>query len=95
MSAYLIVQVQVTDPQQYAKYTAVTPALLQQFGGRFIVRGGPVEALEGTHDGRRVVVIEFPSVEQARTFWRSPAYAEAKKLRAEAAVVTAIVIPGA
>ena len=94
MSGYLIVQVKVTDPEQYAKYTAVTPDLIQRFGGRFVVRGGPVEELEGQHDGRRVVVIEFPSVEQARTFWHSPEYTEAKTLRANAAVVTSIAVAG-
>ncbi len=94
MSGYLIVQVQVTDPEQYKKYTAVTPGLVQRFGGKFIVRGGPVVALEGEHDGRRMVVLEFPSVEQATAFWNSPEYAEAKKLRADAAVVSSVAIAG-
>ncbi|MDE3155348.1 MAG: DUF1330 domain-containing protein [Acidobacteriota bacterium] len=94
MSGYLIVQVQVTDPEQYKQYTAVTPGVVARFGGRFLVRGGPVTELEGRHDGRRVVVLEFPSVEQAVAFWNSPEYAEAKKLRADAAVMTSIALAG-
>lgn len=61
MPGYLIARVDVKDPQQYSKYTAVTPDAIARHGGRFIVRGGPVKTLEGPEENARIVVIEFPS----------------------------------
>ena len=74
MSAYLICTVRVEDPEVYKLYTAQTPALIANHGGRFLVRGGPVETLEGPVFGDRMVVIEFPSLEAARALYDSPEY---------------------
>ena len=74
MSAYLVCTVRIDDPETYKLYTARTPALIAKHGGRFLVRGGPVETLEGPTFGDRLVVIEFPSAEAARALYESPEY---------------------
>jgi uncharacterized protein (DUF1330 family) len=76
VAAYLVCTVRVDDPERYKQYTAETPALIQKYGGRFVVRGGPVEAIEGPEFGDRLVVVEFPSREAAKTFYNSPEYQE-------------------
>lgn len=94
MSAYIIARVEVTDMDQYRKYTELTPAAVDKFGGRFIVRGGETVTLEGPDESRRVVVLEFPSLDQARAFFASPDYARAKELRKGAAVASFIAVDG-
>ena len=74
MAAYVIVDVEVLEPEAYTEYTRAVPASLEPFGGRFIVRGGAHETLEGDWNPQRVVVLEFPSVEQAKAWHASPAY---------------------
>jgi uncharacterized protein (DUF1330 family) len=84
MSAYVIGLVEVGDAEAYAKYRAGVPAVVEQYGGRFIVRGPSVEVLEGRHDGRRVVVLEFPTMAQLHAFWNSPEYTALKAVRQSA-----------
>lgn len=74
MAAYVIGDVTVNDPEAYREYTAQTPGTVQQYGGRFIVRGGAYETLEGSWSPQRIVVIEFPTIEQARAWYASPEY---------------------
>jgi uncharacterized protein (DUF1330 family) len=74
MSAYLIATVRVDDPETYKLYTAQTPALIAKHGGRFLVRGGAVETLEGPTFGDRMVVVEFPSMAAAKAMYNSPEY---------------------
>jgi uncharacterized protein (DUF1330 family) len=81
MSVYLIASIDVTDPQGYDRYRAQVPATVEQYGGRFLVRGGAIEALEGDVIPKRVVVLEFPDAERARAWWNSPEYAPLKTLR--------------
>ena len=81
MSAYVIVQVDVKDPARYEDYKKLVPPSLEPFGGRFIVRGGKTETLEGTWAPKRFVIVEFPSVEQAKAWWDSPEYRAARDLR--------------
>ena len=94
MPAYAIVLVDVTDKEQYSKYTQATPTVIAQFGGKFIVRGGETATLEGEEEKRRVVVIEFPSFEQVQAFYQSEEYQRVKKLRSGAATMTFIVADG-
>jgi uncharacterized protein (DUF1330 family) len=94
MPAYLIAFVEVTDPVKYAEYTKLTPAAIAKFGGRFVVRGGPVTTLEGPEEKRRVVVIEFASRERADAFYQSEDYQRAKKLRIGAANGAFILVDG-
>jgi uncharacterized protein (DUF1330 family) len=84
MSAYIIAQVRIDDPERYAEYRAGVPAAVAKYGGRFLVRGPRVEVLEGRHDGRRVVVLEFPSMAELRRFWDSPEYSALRALRQSA-----------
>ena len=81
MSAYLVCLVRVDDPATYRKYTAETPALIAKHGGRFLVRGGAVETLEGPPFDDRLVVLEFPSLQAAKTFHASPEYQAVMKFR--------------
>lgn len=95
MSAYIVVRVKVTDPEQYKRYTARTPDCVASFGGRFIVRGGETVTLEGPEFSDRMVIIEFPSLERAKEFYRSPEYTEIKALREHAGVAEFIAVDGA
>ena len=81
MPAYVIAEVEITNPEGYKEYSAMVPATIQQHGGRFLARGGRAQALEGDWPERRRVIIEFPSVEAARKWWDSPEYQKAKALR--------------
>jgi len=79
----VIANVTVRDPQRYPDYVRQVPATLEPYGGRFLVRGGAVEVVEGGWQPGRLVVIEFPSLEQARAWYDSPAYRPARDLRWE------------
>jgi len=94
MKAYVIVDVNVTHPDRYEDYKKLTPGSLLPFEGKFIVRGGATETLEGDWKPGRVVVVEFPSIEKARAWWSSEGYAPAKALRQSASETKMIVIEG-
>ncbi len=94
MPAYMIAKIKVTDPEQYKKYIAVTPGILAKFGAKFIARGGETITLEGPEETRRVVLVEFPSLDRAREFYASPEYQEAITIRANAAEMSMIAIAG-
>jgi uncharacterized protein (DUF1330 family) len=94
MAAYIIVQVEVEDPVRYEDYKRQAAAAIAACGGRFVVRGGKVETLEGTWNPGRLVVLEFPSVELAKAFWSSEAYRPAKELRQATARTEMIVVEG-
>ncbi|HVL35280.1 MAG TPA: DUF1330 domain-containing protein [Burkholderiales bacterium] len=81
MPAYLVSIVTVQDSKQYMEYATRANQAAAKYGGRFLLRGAPLEMLEGRAPGERVVVSEWPSVEQARAYYRSPEYAEAKAHR--------------
>jgi uncharacterized protein (DUF1330 family) len=74
MAAYLIADVQVTDPDVYEDYRSRVPAIIAAYGGRYLVRGGRVERLEGDAEPQRVVVLEFPTMARLRAFYDSPDY---------------------
>src|SRR5262245_36246383 len=80
--AYLLVQVDVTNPQQYGEYAKLSPAIIEKFGGRFLARGGRSITLEGPTAPSRVVVIEFPSFERGQAFYNSPEYVAARNVQA-------------
>jgi len=84
MAAYVIGEVDVMDPAAYEDYRKRVGAVVAQYGGRFIARGGKVEALEGGWSPKRLVLLEFPSMEQALKWYRSPEYAPLIKLRQKA-----------
>ena len=84
MPAYLIAEVDVQDAAAYEEYKKLTPGAVAAYGGRFIVRGGAVDAKEGGWKPARLVVVEFSSMAQARKFYDSPEYAPALAIRLEA-----------
>lgn len=94
MPAYLIAKVDVTDWARYREYMQATPGAMARFGGKFIARGGQVVTLEGPAETRRVVIIEFPSLDQAKAFYHSEEYTRAKKLREGAATGQFLAIEG-
>ena len=92
--AYVLVQVDVTNAQQYGQYTKLSPGIIEKFGGRFLARGGRTVTLEGAPARSRVVVIEFPSFERAQEFYNSQEYQAAKKVRAGAATAQFVLVEG-
>jgi uncharacterized protein (DUF1330 family) len=95
MPGYVIVGVEVLDPESYRAYQQRVPPTVQQFGGRFVVRGGEIETLEGEAPPR-LVVLEFPSVEQARAWYHSPEYQAILPLRlAHSRAQFLAIVPGA
>lgn len=94
MSAYIVARIQVSDWSRYGEYVKHTPRVISQFGGRFIVRGGEAAVLEGPDDGLRIVIIEFPSLDQAKAFYASPGYVAVKALREGAGTGTFVAVDG-
>jgi len=95
MSAYIVVQVEVTEPAGYDEYKKMVPSSLAAYGGKFVVRGGACETLEGSWQPKRLVVLEFPSMAKAKQWWSSSEYREAKALRQRTAKSEMIVVEGA
>jgi uncharacterized protein (DUF1330 family) len=91
MPAYLVSIVTVNDPERYLQYARTANEAAARYGGKFLLRGMPIEVLEGIAPGNRVVVSEWESADKARAYYRSPEYAQAKAKRqggvAEAAVL--------
>ncbi len=94
MSAYVIVDIEVTDPEGYKEYAAVAPATVTLYGGRYIARGGKNETLEGDWRAKRLVILEFPNSERAKAWLNSPEYAPARTLRHKYAKSNMVVIEG-
>jgi uncharacterized protein (DUF1330 family) len=94
MPAYLIVDADVIDPEQYEQYKAASPGAIAAGGGRFLVRGGELDVLEGDWSPTRVVVVEFENLEAAKAFYESPEYQAAIKLREGAAKFNMIAVEG-
>ena len=94
MAAYVIVEVSIQDPNEYEAYKKLTPAAVAAYNGKFIVRGGQTETLEGEWQPERIVIIEFPTVERAKEWWNSEIYAKAKAIRQRAAKSKMIVVSG-
>jgi uncharacterized protein (DUF1330 family) len=81
MTAYVIAEVEIVNAEGYKEYTAMVPATITQYGGRFLARGGQSEVLEGDWPALRRVIIAFDSMEAAKRWWDSPEYARPKALR--------------
>jgi uncharacterized protein (DUF1330 family) len=94
MAAYLILDIHVSDPEEYAAYRERAPATLEAYGGRYLVRGGPHEVVEGEWNPERVVVVEFPSVERAHEWYESPEYRAIVDMRKRAAPSQVVLVEG-
>lgn len=84
MPAFVIVEVDILDQDQYKAYTKVSPATLKPFGGEFVIRGNPIEVLEGEWNHDRMVMLKFPDADSARNWYNSEAYQEARQIRSKA-----------
>ena len=92
---YIIVRIRRTREEGWAEYRAEVTKLVSEYGGRYIVRGGAVDPLEGDYGGQQFVVLEFPSLDIAQSFWRSAAYNRIKTLRVNSGEVDAWAVTGA
>lgn len=92
---YIYVEMTIKDPEGFKQYTALSAPAVQAAGGRYIVAGTVPEVLEGTVEGQRIVVVEFPTVAQARDFYHSAAYQAAKAKRVKAAEFKMVLLEGA
>src|SRR5438128_2704820 len=94
MPAYVIVNVEIQDASQYDAYKQMAPASIEAYGGKYLVRGGAVDILEGRWTPRRIVVLEFPDRSKAHLWWNSAEYARGKELRQSIAYTEMIVVEG-
>jgi len=94
MPAYVIAAVSVTNPDAYAQYAKLAPAAIEQYGGRYLARGGKLEILEGAWPHARTVIVEFASLAQAQAFHRSVEYQAARQKRLGAADFNMVVVEG-
>ena len=95
MSAYLIVDIEVTDPQAYDDYRSQVPPLVEKYGGKYLVRGGAFEILEGDWTLNRLVVLEFPTIKAAKDFYDSDEYQPVKAIRLKATNSNLVLVEGA
>jgi len=94
MTAYVIGEIEVTDPKLYEGYRKQVLATIEKHGGRFVARGGKAEQLEGGWTPKRIVILEFPSYEQALKWYRSPEYAPLITLRQSASRGKLVLVEG-
>ncbi|HJN60955.1 MAG TPA: DUF1330 domain-containing protein [Alphaproteobacteria bacterium] len=94
MAAYVIADNTVTDAELYQSYTAITPGTIEQYGGRFVIRGGAHETIEGDWRPGRLVMIEFDDMAAARRWYNSPEYGEALPIRQRASTGSVILVEG-
>jgi uncharacterized protein (DUF1330 family) len=92
--AYIIADVTVTDPAAMEEYRKLVPATLAKYGGRFVVRGGAHQAVEGDWKPNRLVILEFPSMEQAKRWYDSEEYREPKAMRLRAGRTNLVMVDG-
>jgi uncharacterized protein (DUF1330 family) len=94
MAAYIIAEIDVTDPQIYEEYKRLVPATIAQYGGKYLARGGTTEVLEGDWIPKRVVILEFESLARAKEWLNCSEYAPARRLRHKSAISNMIVVEG-
>jgi len=94
MAVYLIIEITVKNPELYSKYVERVPEVVEKHGGRYLVRGGRVTPVSQTWHPERIIVVEFPGVEDVRRCFASPEYRELAPLREQATVSKAIVVEG-
>jgi uncharacterized protein (DUF1330 family) len=94
VSAYVIVETNVHDPEAYKAYMAASPGTIEAFGGRFLVRGGELATLEGDWAPTRLVMVEFPDLDTARRWYDSELYRHAKSLREGVADLKMVAVAG-
>ena len=94
MKAYMIAHIEVTNPELMAKYREKVPAIVEKYGGKYLVRGGDSVLLEGDFFKHRMVLLEFPNREAAEKFYNSEEYAPIKQMRLAAGNNTSVIVDG-
>jgi uncharacterized protein (DUF1330 family) len=94
MAAYILVDITINDPQTYERYKLLAPASIAAYHGKYLVRGGRTEVLEGDWEPSRLVILEFPGVEEAKAWFDSEEYAAAKALRQSCAATEMLLVEG-
>jgi len=94
MPAYIIVEIEITDPVGYEQYKKQAGATVEQYGGKYVVRGGSCETLEGDWNPHRIVVLQFENIERAKAWLDSAEYAEPRKMRQRTARTRMILVEG-
>ena len=94
MSAFVVVEIEVHNHELYKTYTELTPASIASYQGKFVARGGETIVLEGDWKPKRLVILEFPSVEIANSWWHSEEYTKARDIRQKAATTKMVIIEG-
>ena len=94
MSAYIIIEIEIKDPELFEEYKKLATETIALYGGKYLVRGGRTEVLEGDRQPNRIVILEFPSMDQAKKWRNSGEYAPALKLRNLSANSEMILVEG-
>jgi len=94
MAAYILVDITINDPQTYERYKLLAPASIAAYHGKYLVRGGRTEVLEGEWEPSRLVILEFPGVEEAKAWWESEEYGAAKALRQSCTTTDMLLVEG-
>lgn len=94
MPAYIIVDIDIVDPVGYEQYKKLAGASVESYGGKYIVRGGKSEVLEGNWSPKRVVILQFDSIERAKAWLNSEEYREPRKMRHRTARTNMVVVEG-
>ena len=94
MAAYVIVDIEVTNPEAYEDYRSQVPPLVAKYGGKYLSRGGEMEMLEGDWTPKRLVVLEFPSFERAKEFYNSEEYGPVKAIRLNSTKSKMVLVDG-
>ena len=94
MSAYVIYDVQISDPERYKEYTLKVKPAVEAAGGRYLARGGEHKVIEGNWEPQRLVLFEFPSIAKAEEFYNSELYREYKTIREESSSGNIVIVEG-
>jgi uncharacterized protein (DUF1330 family) len=94
MTAYVVVDITVTDPVGYEEYKKLAPAPVELYGGKYVARGGQTETLEGDWAPTRLVILQFDNADQAKVWLNSPEYSEARSIRHRTAISQMVLIEG-
>ena len=94
MPAYVIANVEVSDPVRYEEYKRLVPSTIAAYGGRYLARGGLAQVLEGEWKPKRLVIVEFPTAAQARAWWDSAEYAPVRSVRRACARAELVLVEG-
>ena len=94
MAAYIVADIEITDPAAYEGYRPLAGAAVEKYGGKFLARGGKVEPAEGGWAPKRFVILEFPSMAALRRFYDSPEYTKAKAIRQKASKSKMLFVEG-